>query len=248
MREGLGLLRSLLLYRRPGRQRGLRRFYRAFVAPGDLVFDVGAHLGDRSAAFAALGARVVALEPHPRIARWLERLTRGNERITVRAVALGRAPGEGTLRMSRRTPTVSTLSRAWSRRMPDANPGFHGVRWDGEVTVPVTTLDALIAEHGVPTFCKIDVEGYEAEVLEGLSQPVNALSFEFVQGSLDVAAACVRRLEALGQYEFNTAAGEGRRLRLGEWTTGAALLDWLEAGAGGAPSGDVYARIHPSVP
>src|SRR5690606_17457557 len=58
----LGITRSLIVYWRPGRQRGLRDLYRPFVAPGGLVFDVGAHIGDRTAAFASLGARVVALE------------------------------------------------------------------------------------------------------------------------------------------------------------------------------------------
>ena len=54
MRTWIGLARSLFVYWRPGRQRGLRRLYAPFVCAGDLVFDVGAHLGDRSAAFAAI--------------------------------------------------------------------------------------------------------------------------------------------------------------------------------------------------
>ena len=43
-----------------------------FVRPGDLVFDVGAHVGDRIAAFRRLGARVVAVEPQPALVRTLQ--------------------------------------------------------------------------------------------------------------------------------------------------------------------------------
>ena len=71
-----GLARSTLIYRaRPWRRQRLDRFYRRFIAPGDLVFDIGAHLGDRLAAFARLGARVVAVEPQPTFAAALRRRT-----------------------------------------------------------------------------------------------------------------------------------------------------------------------------
>jgi hypothetical protein len=43
-----------------------RDFYRRFIRPGDLVFDVGANVGKRSAVFLDLGATVVAIEPNPR--------------------------------------------------------------------------------------------------------------------------------------------------------------------------------------
>ncbi len=247
MREWLGLLRSLLVYWRPGRQRGLRRLYRPLVDPGDLVFDIGAHLGDRSVAFAALGARVVALEPQPRIAAWLRRLAARNDRITVRREAVGRAAGTARLAISQRTPTVSTLADRWRARIPAANASFRRVRWERFVDVPVTTLDALIEQYGLPGFCKIDVEGYEAEVLAGLSRPLPRLSLEFVAGCLDVAAACVRRLEALAPYEFNAVPGEGRHFVFAAWVPGGRLLAWLAAGAGGVSSGDVYARLATSL-
>ena len=243
MREWLGLLRSFVVYWRPGRQRGLRRLYRPLVDPGDLVFDIGAHLGDRSLAFAALGARVVALEPQPRIAAWLRRLAARNGRITVRPEAVGRAAGTARLAISQRTPTVSTLADRWRARIPAANATFRRVRWERFQDVPVTTLDALIEQYGLPGFCKIDVEGYEAEVLAGLSRPLPRLSIEFVSGCLDVAAACVQRLEALASYEFNAVAGEGRRFVFEAWVPGRRLLAWLDAGAGGVSSGDVYARL-----
>ena len=239
----LGLLRSLTIYWRPGRQRGLRRLYRAFVGPGDLVFDVGAHLGDRSAAFAALGARVIALEPQPDVRRWLRRLVGWRERVTVLGDAVGRAPGTARLAVSRRNPTVSTMAEGWRSTVQEANPSFQSVRWQDTVEVPVTTLDALIETYGVPRFCKIDVEGFEAEVLAGLSRPVPGVSIEFVAGAADVAVACVRRLAALGRYEFNAIPGEEREFVSERWLEADQMVAWLTAGAEGASSGDVYARL-----
>ncbi len=243
MSEWIGLVRSLIVYWRPGRQRSLRRLYAEFVHEGDLVFDVGAHLGDRSMAFAMLGARVVALEPQPRIARWLRRIVGRDRRIVIQEAAVGARSGTERLAISRRHPTVSTLSQAWRSTVADANPGFRGVRWEESVEVPVVTLDALIEAHGVPSFCKIDVEGYEAEVLAGLSQPVPGLSIEFVSGDLDTAAACVRRLCELGSYRFNVVLGERRTFGFDTWMSAAETLRWLGEGAGGASSGDIYARL-----
>ena len=50
------------------------RLYGHFVRPGDLVFDIGAHVGDRVASFRRLGARVVAVEPQPAMVRALRLL------------------------------------------------------------------------------------------------------------------------------------------------------------------------------
>jgi len=238
----LGIVRSLVVYWRPGRQKALRRLYAGFVGRDDLVFDVGAHLGDRSAAFAGLGARVVAFEPQPGVARWLRRIVGRNGRITVREEALGAHAGVERLAVSEGTPTVSTLSESWRVGVTQANPGFKGVRWERSVEVPVVTLDAAIETYGVPDFCKIDVEGYESEVLAGLSRPLKALSVEFVAGQLDVVAACVRRLADLGRYRFNVVLGEKRDFLLESWIGPQEMLAWLEAGAAGASSGDVYAR------
>lgn len=243
MSEWIGLIRSLLVYWRPGRQRGLRRLYADFVHDGDLVFDVGAHVGDRSLAFATLGARVIALEPQPRIARWLRRMVGRNERILIREEAVGARPGTERLAISRRNPTVSTLSESWRTNVADANRGFRSVRWEESVDVSVVTLDGLIESHGVPSFCKIDVEGYEAEVLAGLSQPLRGVSVEFVAGDLATATACVRRLSELGRYRFNVVLGEGRRFERDAWMSDDEMLAWLRAGAGGASSGDIYARL-----
>jgi FkbM family methyltransferase len=241
--EWFGLARSLIVYRRPGRQRALRRLYADFVRPGALVFDVGAHLGDRTAAFAGLGARVVALEPQPKVARLLHRLVGHLDGVTILEEAVGAREGTATLAVSPRTPTVSTLSERWREAMPARNEGFRTVRWVDDVEVPVTTLDALIDRYGLPDFCKLDIEGYEAEALAGLTRPIPALSLEFVRGGLDVAEACVRRLAELGPYRFNVVAGEERRFRFDVWRSDPEIVGWLQGGADDLASGDIYARL-----
>lgn len=245
-RERLGLLRSLAIYWRPGRQRGLRELYRPYIRPGDVAFDIGAHVGDRMIALADLGARVIAVEPQPHLHGWLRWLARRRgTAITLVTAAVGADIGRVELAINARNPTVSSASADWRTRVQRYHPGFHGQRWSRTVTVPVTTLADLIARHGEPAFCKIDVEGFEAEVLRGLDRPLPALSFEFVAGTLDTACAAVERLEELGVHEYNMIVGEQRRYAWSEWRQASRVTAWLDQGADDIPSGDLYARRLP---
>jgi FkbM family methyltransferase len=241
--RALGFTRSLAIYHgQPWRTRALRRHYVAFVGPGDLAFDVGAHVGNHARCLAALGARVIAIEPQPAFAAWLRRLFRARPQVTVIECALAASAGAVELHCSPRTPTLATASRCWIEAVR-AGPGFARVRWAHGIEVPATTLDALIARHGLPRFCKIDVEGYEAEVLRGLSQPIPLLTFEYVPAASDVARRAAGLLAALGPYRFNATIGERRRLVWSAWRPVAALDAWLAARRAGQPSGDVYARL-----
>lgn len=244
-RRTSGLLRSLCIYRHPLRQPGLRSLYKPFIRPDGLAFDIGAHLGDRTRAFATLGARVVAFEPQPHLRHWLSWLERKQTKVTIRAEAVGAEPGTATMAISQATPTVSTLASAWRQDIGKANLTFRHVHWEERTEVTVTTLDTLIAEYGLPDFCKIDVEGFELAVLQGLSQPIPALSLEFVAGSLDLSCDCVQRLIVLGDYEFNVILGEGRTFLFDTWRDAPTLIQWLTQGAGGVSSGDIYARWLP---
>ena len=116
----------------------MKRLYAHMVAPGDLVFDIGAHAGNRTRSLAAMGCRVVALEPQPDFARLLRRLFARAPRVTVVEAAVGRAAGTATLAVSQRNPTVTTISSSW-RKARAADPAFAGVEWNRSLEVPVTT-------------------------------------------------------------------------------------------------------------
>lgn len=112
------------------------------------------------------------------------------------------------------------------------------------VEVPVRTLDDLVAEFGLPRFCKIDVEGMEAEILAGLSQPIPLLAFEYLPAARALADACLVRLEALGPYRFNRVVGEAHRFASPGWIDAAGMRAVLAAMPTDAGSGDVYASLH----
>src|SRR5690348_14843897 len=104
-----GVMRSLRIYYGDRvRQTAMDRLYRQFVRPDDLVFDIGAHVGDRVAAFRRLGARVVAVEPQPALLRALRLLYRRDDAVAIEPVAVGRSAGTVALKLNLDNPTVST--------------------------------------------------------------------------------------------------------------------------------------------
>lgn len=215
--------------------------YAGFVGSGDLVFDIGAHVGDRIASFRRLGAKVVALEPQPGAMRALRLIHGRDADVTLLRAAVGPQPGEITLHVNSANPTVSTASAEFLEAASGA-PGWEGQSWDHAITVPLVSLDSLIVQYGMPAFAKIDVEGFEASVLAGLSRPLPALSFEFTTIQRGVVRDCLAELARLGDYAFDFALGESQTLT-GTWQDADNLLAAIDALPAHANSGDVYARL-----
>jgi FkbM family methyltransferase len=217
------------------------RLYRSFIEPGDLVLDVGAHVGDRVASFRRLGARVVAVEPQRAMARVLRLLYGYRRSVAIEEVAIGRKSGRARMMINADNPTVSSVSPAFVDAARGA-PGWEAQRWNDSADVAVTTLDALIEKHGCPTFIKLDVEGFEAEALQGLSRAVRALSFEFTTIQREVALSCIERCSVLGYTRFNAALGESQTLA-NDWMNASEIARWLMDLPQSANSGDIYAVL-----
>jgi FkbM family methyltransferase len=239
-----GVARSLwMYYGHPRQMQRMARLYGQFIAPGDVAFDIGAHVGSRTLAWSRLGARVVAVEPVPQAVRTLRVLFGRSANVALVPAAVGADAGMLPMLVSEREPTVSTLSAAWADRMVRERDAFARTRWERSVDVPVTTLDALIARYGQPAFCKIDTEGYDLEVLRGLSRPVRCLSFEYVPPALDLVLECLARLSELGLYTYNWSPGESMHLRWHDWVDADTLVAYLRAYPRQGNPGDVYARL-----
>jgi FkbM family methyltransferase len=182
-------------------------FYHTLLPPNSLVFDVGANIGERSEELLAAGATVVAFEPQPRCAQQLRARCRSRrDRLSTVESALGSAPGSATLYMTS-NGAESSLSSNWVSAPKVA------------ATVDVTTLDASIARFGAPYYCKIDVEGWELEVLKGLSQPLPFVSLEFHDRveDLEKAQRCLDYVSKLAEVEFNLTAAEVPEFQLEKW-------------------------------
>lgn len=238
-----GVFRSLRLYHGPDAPRAaMDALYQQFIKPGDLTFDVGAHAGDRISSFRRLGARVIALEPQPKMLRALRLIHGHDDKVRILPSAASSALGWVTLHVNSANPTVSTASRAFIADA-DGKAGWEGQTWDSEIRVPAVTLDRLIAAHGIPAFIKIDVEGYEDQVLAGLNTAVPALSFEFTTIARDVALRSLARLGSLGRYEFNVSFGENHTLTLARWMNEKEASEFILNVSHEENSGDFYARL-----
>lgn len=202
-----------------------RRLYSAFVRSRDLVFDIGANHGAKSAAFLSLGARVVAVEPDPWCVTLLERRFAreiAGGRITLVPHALGRGPGKVLLRQF----SLGGRNASGSDAFVEAVASQVGPPVQ-TVLVEMIGADSLFTQFGVPAFMKVDVEGMDDEVLAGLSQKTRFLSFEFnlSRKLLGVTERCVGEVVRLGFAEANFTEAADTCLRLQGWVHPCQILD-----------------------
>ena len=220
------------------RHRARLAFYRQFVRPGALVFDIGANVGHYTLLFDRLRVRVIAVEPQAALAVTLRRRFAGHHRVHVIQAALGATPATAVLHKSPDLTAVASLRADVGERSRFA--ATHA--FSETETVPVVTFDSLVAAHGRPDFCKIDVEGFEREVLAGLSQPLPLLSLEFNREFWPETEQCLARLRELGDYRFNYALGDTPALARADWSDATSLATELQANPDPLLWGDLYAR------
>jgi len=199
-------------FRHDQRNIAQKAFYATIIGPDDLVFDVGANIGQRADIFSQLSRKVVAFEPQPHCVRHLKSRFSFRRNVAIEPIALSDGEGETEI-YEGSSHTLTSMSRKFINTVSQGM--FKDYQWKGPMLVKTKSLDQMIALYGLPQLIKIDVEGFELSVLNGLSQPVPWVTFEHTPGLLDETEKCVRRMNQItDRYRFNYCLGENLELVL----------------------------------
>lgn len=216
-------------------------FYRQFINDGDLVFDIGANIGDRTEIFKELGARVIAVEPQRECVLQLTKRYKNDSKVTIVGKAVDATEGIRTINICSTEPKISTMSDEWK-----SNSRFSdNYKWDKKHDVETITFNSLISQFGMPVFVKIDVEGYELNVIRGLTKPVGAMSLEFTQEKFSNTIECIELMSKISTYMFNVSLGESMLLENNEWLTKDEFFGYMENlfSGGSLLWGDIYSKL-----
>jgi FkbM family methyltransferase len=221
---------------RPHQLRALRdniELYRSLIPPGALCFDVGANIGEKSEAMLQAGNRVVAFEPNPLVLPELRARCNHHKHWTVVETALGSNAAAFTTLYVRESHAQSGLEQDWEGRIIT------------NYRVPVITLDSAIERFGSPAYCKIDVEGWELEVLRGLTRSIPLVSFEFhlTSSNIQKTISCLERLAMFGPSHVNITPAELATFHFNEWIPLNQFLKWFPGDLNNTLPGNKYGDI-----
>jgi len=199
-----------------------KRFYAQFIGRGDLCFDIGANIGTKSQLFLSLGAKVIAFEPQSNCREKLQNLKDNNADFTFYPYAVGSENEEKELFLANHIE-VATLSDKFVDYFT-----CDEIYWNQKEKVPVKKLDSLIEIYGLPHYCKIDVEGYEGEILLLLTHKIPLIEFEFTGGFITETIKIIAHLEA-ENVTFNYILNEHLKWPQKKWLTADELTNIIKS-------------------
>ena len=217
----------------------MRKFYRQFIKPGDLCFDIGASVGIFSETFLDLGAKVIAVEPVD------ENFNHLNERLKTNAdfhaIQAAVSSVSGITQIHRSTHLdLSTLDQNFVK----FNEDQFQTKWTDTQIVQLTTLEELIKKHGLPDFCKIDVECHEKEVLLGLNSVITMISFEYLFPFKNKALECIERISELSPNTvYNYSLYEFFELENDKWLDKHSFISCVKELSQKHWTGDIFCKL-----
>jgi len=144
-----------------------------------VIFDIGANEGFITQTFSGFADKVIAVEPDPLNIRILQNRFSNNSKVTVVGKAVSNKQGAETLYIEKDGGALHTLNNRW-KRLLESGEHILKTSFNRSLQVATITLSDLIEKFGLPSFIKIDTEGYERKVLSGLNTLIPQLVFEAV--------------------------------------------------------------------
>lgn len=197
------------------------KFYSGIIKKNDLVFDVGANMGKRTEVFLELGGKVVAIEPQDLCFKVLRSRFKKNKKLKIMKKGLASKEGKTEINICLNAPELSSIS---DKHVKDSR---HSIKnnWTKKSTIKLTTLDKLIEKFGIPKFCKIDVEGFEIEVLKGLNKRIPFLCFEISKEFLSDTKKCIDLIQKLQpKSKYNVVFGSTQKYHSKKWLSKPELI------------------------
>lgn len=204
------------------------------IKPGNLCFDIGAYTGEKTREMVECGAlKVIAVEPQATILG-----LKSTDKIDVIEKAVSNHCGTISFYICDTAYTISTVTKHWKQGR------FKGYSWGKTISVETITLDQLIADYGVPDYCKIDVEGHEQAVLLGLHTTIPCLSFEFTAEFIQHAYRCIDMLSKHHEFNLTTNEQNATSFDLKTWQDASSIKEYLQGIVymDGETWGDIYAK------
>lgn len=196
-----------------------KKFYKKLIKKDHLCFDIGANLGKKSNLFLSLGARVIAFEPQSNCHKELQKINHPN--FSYFPYAVGAKDEEKELQLANHIE-VATFSESFIGYFKNDT-----LQWNASEKVLVKKLDTLIETHGIPDFCKIDVEGYEFEILSHLTYKLPCIEFEFTGGFIPETIKNINLLDK-GTTVYNYMLNEHPSFELKEWVSAPVIVKILK--------------------
>jgi hypothetical protein len=173
-----------------------------------LVIDIGANVGNTVEEFLNNSEQVICFEPNPALVSHLKnRFFKRPVVVDGRGVSNHR--GKQIFKISN-TNTISTFSEDWIN-----NSRFTDLyEWKREVEVETITIDDIIDEYGIPDYIKLDIEGYEYEVLTSFSKllPNTVFAFEWAEEQKNKINLIINHLTNLGYNQFSYTEADAIKL------------------------------------
>lgn len=210
------------------------------IQKDDTVFDIGANVGNKTELFLKYGARVICVEPQKCCLDKLYDRFLNNSNVTIVPYAVSSDGSPRMFRISSAT-TLSTFSEEFIKRT--SHDRFKNYTWGNPIEIETTSLNNLIDKYGTPSYCKIDVEGGEKDILQGLSHPIPVISFEYTPELHDLAMECVSILCALSNYKFRYSEGESMEYSVDKSLNAEDLNNYLITQSNKIVFGDIYAEL-----